>query len=180
MKNRKNVIKEKIWLDSIPFESKQKLNPVSIELELYQNEQDEYCLVGVGYVWKSNKSDIVTCGQILDTLTPFYPQNELFKQIYSIWKEYHLNDMQAGCEHQRENWDLKSDIIYNDKSFFAGHVYYGEERFHSYSNNLIEHPKGLLKKPCEVCGYKYGTEWKHKRIPDEIVKQIKEIITLPK
>src|ERR1043165_2726339 len=30
---------------------------------------------------------------------------ELIKQFFDIWDRWHLNDMRAGCEHQRaENW----------------------------------------------------------------------------
>ncbi len=32
-----------------------------------------------------------------------------------------------------------------------------------------EHPRGLLAKPCEVCGYKYGTEWKRVELPPEVI-----------
>lgn len=39
-----------------------------------------------------------------------------------------------------------------------------------------EHPKGLLCKPCEVCGYAYGTGWKYQPIPGEVVEQIKSWI----
>ncbi len=30
-----------------------------------------------------------------------------------------------------------------------------------------EHPEGILCKPCPVCGYRYGTEWKYLSIPAE-------------
>lgn len=30
-----------------------------------------------------------------------------------------------------------------------------------------EDRRGLLGKPCEVCGYKYGSEWKHEALPAE-------------
>lgn len=39
-----------------------------------------------------------------------------------------------------------------------------------------EHPDGILCKPCPVCGYKYGTEWKHREIPGDVLKRIIEII----
>jgi hypothetical protein len=32
-----------------------------------------------------------------------------------------------------------------------------------------EHPKGLLCKPCPECGYKYGSEWRHEDVPDEVL-----------
>lgn len=39
-----------------------------------------------------------------------------------------------------------------------------------------EHPDGILCKPCPVCGYKYGTEWKHRDIPADVLKRIYETI----
>lgn len=35
-----------------------------------------------------------------------------------------------------------------------------------------QHPQGLLSKPCEVCGYKYGTTWKHVDVPEEILQEL--------
>lgn len=32
-----------------------------------------------------------------------------------------------------------------------------------------EHPEGILCKPCPVCGYKYGSAWKHEDVPQEII-----------
>lgn len=36
-----------------------------------------------------------------------------------------------------------------------------------------EDSRGLLCKPCPVCGYKYGTAWKTRPIPAEIIAEIK-------
>lgn len=33
-----------------------------------------------------------------------------------------------------------------------------------------EHPDGILTKPCPECGYKYGTQWLHERVPDLVIK----------
>lgn len=34
--------------------------------------------------------------------------------------------------------------------------------------NPSEHPLGLLSKPCPVCGYKYGTQWRKAELPDSV------------
>lgn len=39
-----------------------------------------------------------------------------------------------------------------------------------------EHPEGILCKPCPVCGYKYGTAWKHRELPADVLERINEII----
>lgn len=47
----------------------------------------------------------------------------------------------------------------------AGWVYYDKNT-----------PHGILKKPCPVCGYEYGTAWKYRPIPTKDLKRIKELI----
>jgi len=36
-------------------------------------------------------------------------------------------------------------------------------------------PRGLLGKPCEVCGYKYGSAWNTKKIPKEIMHTLEAL-----
>lgn len=33
-----------------------------------------------------------------------------------------------------------------------------------------EHPDGIMCKPCPVCGYKYGSEWKREELPEPVIK----------
>jgi len=35
-----------------------------------------------------------------------------------------------------------------------------------------EHPQGLLCKPCEVCGYEYGTKWHIVEVPKTILQEL--------
>ena len=35
-----------------------------------------------------------------------------------------------------------------------------------------EHPRGILCKPCPVCGYNYGSEWRYMPIPPEVIEEI--------
>lgn len=49
-----------------------------------------------------------SCGQIYDELKDFVrlePEwtSEMLVWFISVWKKWHLNDMQAGCEHQRKS-----------------------------------------------------------------------------
>jgi hypothetical protein len=34
----------------------------------------------------------------------------------------------------------------------------------------VEHPEGMLSKPCEVCGYKYGTKWLLEEVPEDVLE----------
>lgn len=40
--------------------------------------------------------------------------------------------------------------------------------------HINEHPKGLMSKPCDVCGYKYGNAWIYEPIPADVLAEIKE------
>jgi hypothetical protein len=57
------------------------------------------------------------CGQIDVELKPENLYNTApgwtvgsIKRLMEIWDRWHLNDMRAGCEHQRANWDTKKKV----------------------------------------------------------------------
>jgi hypothetical protein len=87
-----------------------------------------------------------SCGQILDSFKiKDYAEgwdHALLVRFLETWQRWHLNDMRAGCEHQRaEGWVTGK-----------------------------EHPDGLLCEPCPTCGYKYGSAWLKEDVPIEVVK----------
>lgn len=129
-----------------------------------------------------------------------------------IWKRWHLNDMNPGCEHQRaEGWGKKKIILIKPRlnewkvrggvrpgdfpyrlyekvkiAAAKGEIYTPKsEAERSWLDGKIieiqteektsgwvyprEHPDGVLTKPCPVCGYKYGTEWKRVEVPKEVI-----------
>lgn len=55
--------------------------------------------------------------------SPIKPENIRFAPGWSrkqwfdlldVWKRWHLNDMQAGCEHQRKDWDTSKQLELKD------------------------------------------------------------------
>ena len=55
-----------------------------------------------------------SCGQCVDsleglTLDPDWTQ-DLVESLRNIWKRWHLNDMRAGCEHQRAEWNTSEKV----------------------------------------------------------------------
>lgn len=83
-------------------------------------------------------------GQCLDILTEVVkPSKGLTRadvlMIHEIWKQYHLNDMNAGCEHMTKA-----------KGWAVGMT-------------------------CPVCGYRWGSSWKYRPIPDYIMKEISRL-----
>lgn len=119
-----------------------------------------------------------SCGQIEINPTMFASfapgwSKELSAKFSEVWKRWHLNDMRAGCEHQRkEGWDKKP--IDPSKPLRAYGKHFDGQRSDSW--NMLtwvrpdEHPEGLLTKPCSICGYRYGTAWFKEELPEEVVE----------
>tara|TARA_R110002167_G_scaffold91261_1_gene245533 strand:+ start:13 stop:516 length:504 start_codon:yes stop_codon:yes gene_type:complete len=141
----------------------------------YLNNGKKNCLIEVkvnfdgekfsasGTIWNHLKTDCYSGGQNLDQIKKMIPNNKLFNKIYSIWKNYHLNNCTAGSPKQEEylksivrpdnadfyTWEceqLKKVDLLNDQSF----LYNGEP-------------------------YKYGSAWLTTAIPEEVKKEIKSI-----
>jgi hypothetical protein len=117
-----------------------------------------------------------SCGQIGGTKIEEFPEPwtpELVQQFYEVWERWHLNDMRAGCEHQRfEKWDERP-IDPSKPTNAYGKFYPGQE---CDSWNMLtwvrcdEYKDGLMCKPCAVCGYKYGTQWLHEEVPEKVIE----------
>lgn len=83
----------------------QKENLVTLEWEL----KDGVFSMS-GNVWNRTKTDIYCGGQIVDQIAKLFPHNKRVQEMFEVWNQWHLNDMQAGCEHQRKlGWD-KNEI----------------------------------------------------------------------
>lgn len=174
-----------------------------------------------------NGDAIGSCGQIdghlkLEDLTLMDGWTiEDVRRLFEIWHEWHLNDMQPGCEHQRANWNTTEEIevveyglttdAYQEikqakedaikrlidtgrveasddlrallalpwtrkEAPDADSVASGRYEVKKREKKMVgwvrpdEHPKGILAKPCEVCGYKYGSQWKKKEVPEDVLE----------
>ncbi len=176
---------------------------------------------------------IGSCGQIdmhmnLDTIQPIAPWTKaMIRRLLEIWKAWHLNDMKAGCEHQRANWDVSEKLMVTSYTWstkfhkerekaakgamsMAEYEYFAEVASRVYSvttdtntpkyetdtvkdllaedwikpgkteEKLVgwvhphEHPKGLLCKPCEVCGYAYGSSWLREEVPESVLQELRD------
>jgi hypothetical protein len=73
---------------------------------------------------------------------------EAIKFFFDVWDEWHLNDLQAACEHQRElGWTYEE---HHDKKTFQG-------------------------EPCPICGYKIGSAWLKKEVPGDVVSYLNNL-----
>jgi hypothetical protein len=126
-------------------------------------------------IWKPNKSDIYCGGQCVEEVAAFFPGDRKAQRMVEVWKRWHLNDMRAGCEHQRaEGWNKRP--IDPSKPLDAYGKHCAGQKIDSW-NMLVwigrdEHPEGLLNEPCPVCGYRYGSAWLREEIPADVAKEI--------
>ena len=78
--------------------------------------------------------DIVKNGKLCEK------DKAIYLEILRLWKNYHLNGMNPGCEHQKEG-----------------------------------SPVGGV---CPVCGYRYGTAWLYREIPEKDLEVIRHLFTI--
>jgi hypothetical protein len=120
-----------------------------------------------GDLQRPGASDIDAGGQIADMLHDALTAGDLkfapgwtperLAEVLSLWKQWHLNDMTAGCEHQRAGVATGPD----DPS--AGIPW--------------DARRGLLAYPCPECGYKFGTAWLTREIPEPVRARLAEILS---
>jgi hypothetical protein len=69
-------------------------------------------------------------------------------ELLDVWKRWHLNDMRAGCEHQRAlGWKYDTHRDPDQEAPGYPHV-------------------GL---PCPECGYRIGSAWLREEVPAEVL-----------
>ena len=173
------------------------------------------------------------CGQIYDEIkdvkeyAPGWTQG-MAEKFVKVWQRWHLNDMNAGCEHQRKNWDTDKQVTLVKYTWTSKYhqarknAVDGEMSMEEYAAfkdisrqvldntiginspkyetaeikellkggwieakdtevksagwvNYMEHPDGILRKPCKVCGYKYGTKWLHEDVPEDVINWLNNL-----
>lgn len=99
---------------------------------------------------------------------------ERILRLCNIWERWHLNDLRAGCEHQRA---LRWDLAPIDPTLPTGAYIEHPDGHHGW-NMLTWLPVergGLLSAPCWVCGYKYGSQWLYEPLPPEVDRWAREL-----
>lgn len=130
-----------------------------------------------------DKRDPVSLGagasDAIAMVTDFAPGWDASKAARLIeLSKWHLNAMSPACAHQiAEGWD-KRPIDPQQPTNRYGKFFDGQ-RLPSWNMlawvSRSEHPEGLLSHPCDTCGYKYGTAWLVKPLPDEVVAEVKAL-----
>lgn len=125
---------------------------------------------------RSNGDASGSCGQNVADITSkdFAPAAGIdADHLARLWNSWHLNDMKAGCEHQRANWHLKATAEPSSLPDWSGNRIDGRPMLSWVTQS--EHPEGMLSKPCEVCGYKYGSAWLHEDVPASVIEWLKAL-----
>ncbi len=121
-------------------------------------------------IWNPRETDIYCGGQCVDTVAAYFPYNKKVQRMVEVWKRWHLNDMQAGCVHQRaEKW---VDRRINPSEVPSNHSNRDEKGVYAIWVYPKEHKDGLLTKPCSICGYEYGSACLKEEIPQEVIDEI--------
>lgn len=92
-------------------------------------------------------------GQCYETIDKAAHDNPRWKVIYKLWRKYHLNDLHAGTEAQEKALEQCPSTDYEERCEYLKSV------------NLYEDN-----------GYKYGSAWLYRAIPEKDLKAIRHII----
>ena len=144
---------KKFTFPKIAFYGKRRINIPEVELRLIIKDDGKPVLSICGGVWNSKQTDYITCGQCLDTMKEFLHSNTLFRTLYKLWCDHHLNDMHAGTIKQEEALSKVEHHCYEDSCKYLESI-------------------GLLYDG----DYKYGSSWLYRDIPDEDLSTIKSLL----
>lgn len=157
-----------------------KVGPLFITIE-YTDGRLSLCGVEAPLKNGDARGECGQCEHLLNELVTWAHTYDkpMTEKLFKIWERWHLNDMKAGCFHQRNaEWDKKP--IDPSKPLNAYGKHFEGQRTDSWNMltwvTRAEHPQGLLSFPCPVCGYKYGSKWLKESVPDGVIEWL---FTLP-
>lgn len=147
-----------------------KSNEVEIEMQLKDG-----VFTASGSIKNARGTDSVSGGQNIDEIADLMKNNKDVQEIHSLWKKYHLNQMHAGTEKQEEALEkFKGERKAIAEQMNKGKQYDWQkvdERDYEVTKKLLENHNLL-----EDDGYKYGTSWLKREIPDDDKRRIISLI----
>ena len=146
---------------------------VEVELRVLDNGLDELSICGE--IWNPRHTDIYCGGQCLDTLKEYVGDDSLFMELYSLWKQYHLNGLNAGTHRQKASIDDYFKKI--GKPYDYGLAVEHLKNVGLYVDKLADGE--FLNCETETANresYTYGHGWIVYAIPNDVLGRIKEII----
>lgn len=136
--------------------------PVTVDVEIRQREQGPEVSISGG-VWNPRHTDMISAGQMIGNIGKWldrgalvnlrHPASDL-RRLVKVWERWHLNYMRPYCEHQRAVVERETRQR-------------GDEFFNASNLDAIWTVPELNK--CPICGFKYGTAWKHESVPRDVL-----------
>jgi hypothetical protein len=150
------IYKKTLDFGKVAYYGTRKINLVTVDVELRDTDKGIELSI-CGNVWNALHTDIVSGGQNIDELRKVLPRNKQMQQIRSVWKQYHLNGMNAGT--------VKQDAVLADHEYIAdkwGGDHYNWAKMVLLTHNLLEDD-----------GYTYGTSWLYRELPPKVIATVK-------
>lgn len=127
-----------------------------------------------GEIWNRFHTDFLCGGQCLDTIAEYREQLDdvdTFDVLHSLWKEWHLNGMNAGTPEQEaaiKEWEADgSTYDYNAVCDMLK-----EKGLYEVNFTGISVGRRYNNEP-----YKYGTGWIVREIPGNVLIQIEHLLS---
>lgn len=134
-----------------------------------------------GAIWHSNRADVYTRGQNIEEIAEFFPNNARVQRLAAIWREWHLNGMTPGCDHQPEEWHCTNHETPVRCGWPAIRDEFGEYPYPQRGDCCPVCGRNRWDEPTDSCpetGYRYGTRWLVRILPVEIEDEIRMLIEL--
>lgn len=133
-------------------------NRVEVAVELRRDELSRPRFSAAATIYSQDNHSTVAGGQCLDELYPLFKSNTQFREIYWLWKNYHLNDMHAGTPEQ--------------EAFLVAHP--EADTFDAQCEALAG--VGLLDVVYAGKSYRYGSSWLYREIPAADLEKIEKLL----
>lgn len=88
------------YTKNFSFEKEIGENTVYATIEVTLEEKRQGLVLTISGSYKT--PEWVHYGQCIGVIYTNFPDNDKIRRIYEVWKRWHLNDLHAGCIHQRE------------------------------------------------------------------------------
>jgi len=159
--------RKEIELGKVDYNGSGRKNcPVSIEVEIRDRDNGAELSI-CGNIWNPIRTDCYSCGQNLDEIAKLVPTAKV-RRIHAVWKEWHLNGMNAGTPAQ-------TAIVKTARPGFAP---YPASDYDQCLRAL--EIAGLLYDPDEdrdngegkPRGYRYGSEWLYRPLPADVIAEV--------
>lgn len=112
-----------------------------------------------GEYWMPSKRDCISCGQNVDEVAGYFPNDAKAQRMLAIWERWHLNDLKEGSKAQEDY--LRAHPL--DPKSYA----YPKNHYTVASEYLAA--AGLNP---DADGYKYGHAWKTEELPADVLAEI--------